>query len=211
MLLGTLLVAEAVVTYVWQEPFTSLWTAQRQRALSGDLDALMRGQATVPIPVQRRLARLPDPDARVAYLAARMRRSTSRGDAVGRLRIPRAGTDPVIVRGDDPGDLRDGPGIYDRSPFPGERGTVAIAGHRTTYNAPFRNVDRLRPGDPITLEMPYARFTYRVTGHRIVAPEEVSVVRRVGHDRLVLTACHPVLSSAQRYVVFAALVRTEPR
>ena len=95
--------------------------------------------------------------------------------------------------------------------MPGLPGTVAIAGHRTTYLAPFRNINELHKGDRIALEMPYANFTYRVQGVRIVSPSEYSVVRRVGYDRLVLTACHPLYSAAQRIVVFARQVGVQAR
>jgi LPXTG-site transpeptidase (sortase) family protein len=89
----------------------------------------------------------------------------------------------------------------------GERGTVAIAGHRTTYGAPLRHIDRLRRGDRIAVTMPYRAFRYAVEGTRIVAPGEVSVRCAVGHRRLVLSACHPLFSAARRIVVYAAPVR----
>jgi sortase A len=83
--------------------------------------------------------------------------------------------------------------------------TVAIAGHRTTFLAPFRHIDALRPGDRIVLGMPYGRFVYAVQYHRIVSPTSWWVVRDVGYDRLVLSACNPLFSAAQRIVVFARL------
>ena len=82
---------------------------------------------------------------------------------------------------------------------------MAIAGHRTTYGAPFRNVDDLGRGDLIQVEMAKGRFTYAVEKTRLVDPSEVSVKRRVGYERLILTACHPLYSAAQRIVVFARL------
>jgi sortase A len=95
--------------------------------------------------------------------------------------------------------------------MPGERGTVAIAGHRTTYGAPFRKVDKLDPGDRIELRMPYGDFVYRVERTKIVPPTELSVLDRVDHDRLVLSACHPLYSAAQRIIVFARLTTATPR
>jgi sortase A len=89
---------------------------------------------------------------------------------------------------------------------PGERGTVAIAAHRTTNGAPFRRLDDLGRGDRIELAMPNGDFTYRVERTRIVPPTALWVTNRVDHDRLVLTACHPLYSAAQRIVVFARLV-----
>ena len=109
----------------------------------------------------------------------------------------------MVVEGTDAGDLRAGPGHFADTPLPGRRGTVAIAGHRTTYGAPFRRLDELGRGDRIELRMPYGRFTYEVEHTRIVDPGDLSVIDRAGHDRLVLTACHPLYSAAERIVVFA--------
>jgi sortase A len=117
----------------------------------------------------------------------------------------------VFVEGTDAGDLRRGPGHYPATPLPGQRGTVAIAGHRTTYGAPFRKIDKLRPRDAIVITMPYGRFTYRVERTRIVKPTDVWVTQPVSYARLILSACHPLYSAAQRIVVFARLVRSEPR
>ena len=94
---------------------------------------------------------------------------------------------------------------------PGAPGTVGIAGHRTTYGAPFRHVDRMRPGDRIEVETAYATITYRVERLRIVPPSATWVVGRRNFDRLVLTACHPLYSAAKRIVVFARLVRSDLR
>jgi sortase A len=86
---------------------------------------------------------------------------------------------------------------------------VGIAGHRTTYSAPFRRIDRLADGERIFIRMPYGLFTYEVEGQQIVSPERVDVLNCTRHSRLVLTACHPPESAAQRIVVFAKLVRQE--
>jgi sortase A len=88
---------------------------------------------------------------------------------------------------------------------------VAIAGHRTTYGAWFRRLNQLDPGDTVELSMPYGRFTYAVEQRKIVPPTATWVTHRVGYDRLVLSACHPLYSAAKRIVVFAKLVRTKPR
>jgi sortase A len=107
--------------------------------------------------------------------------------------------------------LKKGPGHYDGTPLPGQPGTVAIAGHRTTYSAPFRRMNRLRPGDKITLTMSYGRFTYRVDGLRVVLPRNTGVLKQVRHNRLVLTTCTPVDSAAKRLVATARLVRAVAR
>jgi sortase A len=92
--------------------------------------------------------------------------------------------------------------------LPGLDRTVAVAGHRTTYLAPFADIDQLRRGEPIVLTMPYGRFTYRVQATRIVDPGALWVTRG-RHGRLVLTSCHPPFSAAERIVVFARLVGTQ--
>ena len=123
----------------------------------------------------------------------------------------------MLVEGTDTASLRKGPGHYtladaealadagNGSAFPGQGETIGIAGHRTTYLAPFRRIDEVKPGDEITLEMPYGTFAYRVTGHEIVDPDAVEIVENRGRERLVLTACHPLYSAAQRYVQYAEL------
>jgi len=128
---------------------------------------------------------------------------------VGRIRVPHIGASFVVVKGTSTSDLHGGPGIYPQTRFPGVPGTTAIAGHRTTYLAPFRHIDALRRGDVIVLDMPYGRFTYTVEGHRIVGPTDLGVIDPVGYDRLVLSACTPLYSAAQRIVVFARLTSTQ--
>jgi sortase A len=115
-----------------------------------------------------------------------------------------------VVQGTDYTSLEKGPGHYPSTAFPGLRQTVAIAGHRTTYLAPFRHIDALNPGDKIILKMPYAKFTYVVQYHRIVLPTALWVTKNVGYDRLVLSACNPLYSAAQRIIVFARLAQMEP-
>ena len=206
---GTLLLVDAALTLAWQEPITALYTKLRQDSLAGDLQKLER---TGPTPLQlQALSRLNTEEQRIAFLARALKRSAHRGSAVGRIRIPHIGANFVLVTGTDTASLRGGPGLYPTNPFPGMPGTVAIAGHRTTYLAPFRHIDALRPGDQIVVEMPYGRFNYRVQGRQIVSPTNVSVVRPVGYDRLVLSACHPLFSASHRIIVFARLTLIIPR
>jgi sortase A len=87
---------------------------------------------------------------------------------------------------------------------------VAIAGHRTTYLAPFRHIDALAPGDQIMVKMPYGQFTYVVQYHKIVVPTALWVTKDVGYERLVLSACNPLYSAAQRIIVFARLQDVQP-
>ena len=205
---GALMLADAVLTVLWQEPVTALMAHRRQDDLAADLHAL---EAAGPTAIElEALSQLRSDRRRVAFLARSLKRRAADGDAIARLRIPRIGADDIVVEGTNPDDLRHGPGSYDDAPLPGAPGTAAIAGHRTTYGAPFRHIDELRAGDEITLELPYATFTYRVQGSKIVRPSDLAVLRRTGYDRLVLSACHPLFSAAKRIVVFARLARTVP-
>jgi len=206
---GVLMLTDAALTIAWQEPVSSVYAWVVQEGLGDDLLELERSS---PTPVElAALDALEGNRRRMAFLARGLRGKAGRGEAVGRISIERIDASYVLVNGSDPGSLRKGPGIYDDAPFPGVPGTVAIAGHRTTYAAPFRPIDKLRRGDPIVVEMPYGRFTYEVQKTRIVAPTRVDVVDRVSYDRLVLSACHPLYSAAQRIVVFARLIASEPR
>jgi sortase A len=205
---GLLLLVDAGLTVLWQEPLSALYAQRQQDKLGGQLDDLRSVQ---PTPVeQRALASLPDDESRLAFSARALKRRVEDGRPLARLRIPKLGLSKVIVAGTGTADLKKGPGHYPDTPLPGAPGTVGIAGHRTTYGAPFRTIDKLDRGDRITMEMPYGTFTYRVERTRIVPPTAIEVVRRVKYDRLVLTACHPLYSAAQRIVVFAKLDDAQP-
>jgi len=209
ILLGALALADAAVTLVWQEPFSALYAKLRQDHLSG---VLRKEERAHPTPGERHaLARLSSERARVTLLASSLQRHARVGAPVGRIRIPRIGISFVVVNGTSTSALESGPGIYPETVFPGLGGTTAIAGHRTTYLAPFRHIDELRPGNRIMLDMPYARFTYTVMGSAVVLPTDVhAAVDRVGYSRLVLSACTPLFSAAKRLLVFARLRHTTP-
>jgi sortase A len=205
---GVLLLADGLATLLWEEPVSSLYARVQQDRLDNRLTELERSG---PPPDERRvLARLPDQRRRLRFAARAARRRLDEGHPVGRLRAAAIGLDEVVVHGTGGAELRKGPGHYAETPLPGAGGTFAIAGHRTTYGAPFRDVDDLDPGARIELQLPYGRFTYRVERTRIVAPTATWVIRRVAYDRLVLTACHPLYSAAERIVVFARLERFAP-
>jgi sortase A len=206
---GVLLVLDAVLTIVWQEPVTALYAKIRQNELGGDLKKLDNAPLS---PAERSVLKVLQSDPqRIAFLARSMRRHVHDGQAIGRLRIPHIHANYVMVEGTDAASLRKGPGHYAATPFPGMRGTVAVAGHRTTYLAPFNKLDKLRTGDTVRIEMPYAVVTYRVERTRIVTPTAVWVTKAVGYNRLVMTACHPKYSAAERIVVFARQVRAVER
>ncbi len=204
---GVLLLADAGLTLVWQEPLSALMASRSQLGLRAELaDDLPQARRDAA-----KLARVGDPRARRRALARLARQRARTGRAIGEIRLPTLKRAYVMVQGTDGSSLRKGPGHYPRTAFPGEGRTVAVAGHRTTYGAPFRTIDRLRPGDPIVLRMGYGEFSYRVERTRIVLPSATEVVRDVpGSDRLVLTACHPLYSAARRIVVFATLEPAPP-
>jgi len=180
MVSGLLLIGDAAVTLAWQEPISAFMADREQQKLKDAFE---------------------EPPARV------VRRQPLRGDAIARIDIPAIDKTAYVVEGTDTDSLRKGPGHYPDTPLPGERGTVGIAGHRTTYGAPFRNIDELHRGDRIILETPDGTYFYRVQRTRIVDDQALWVTRPVGYDRLVLTACHPLYSASQRVAVFARLVR----
>ena len=95
--------------------------------------------------------------------------------------------------------------------MPGEGEIVYVAGHRTTYGAPFSAINELEPGDAITVELPYGTVEYRVTRHRIVDDNDLSVLESHGREELVLQACHPRFFASQRYLVYARPVSVEAR
>jgi sortase A len=183
MVSGTLLIADAGVTLLWQEPVSAYVGQQNQETLK---------KAFI------------DPPRRV------IRRQPLKGDAIAKIMIPSIGVSKYVVEGTDVDSLRKGPGHYPETPLPGEPGTTAIAGHRTTYGAPFRHIDEVKHGEPIIIDMPDGRFLYRVQRTQVVDDQDLSVLDRVGYQRLVLSACHPLYSAAQRIIVFARLARREP-
>ncbi len=136
----------------------------------------------------------------------------AQGEPVGIIEIPKIGLERVIVQGVSKADLKKGPGHYPGTPLPGQAGNSGIAGHRTTYGAPFNRIDELVPGDEITITTPQGRFTYTVikapdsdAAPYIVKPSDVSVLEDKGDNRITLTACHPEYSARQRIIVNAVL------
>ena len=136
------------------------------------------------------------------------------GRPIGRLIIPRLSFNRVVLQGvrgkssltpnSDTAYLRSGPVHYGVTPLPGAGQPFAIAGHRTTYAAPFYYLDRMRRGDTITMEMPYGRFTYSVARIATVLPNDVQVLYDQRYA-LVLTTCTPRYSASHRLVVMATL------
>ena len=209
LVVGIVLVALALMTILWQDPVTAVFAQHDQKVLSQKLAATEKApvaKSTLTL-VQRAES---DPE-RIALLARDLAHRSAAGDPLGRIDVSRMGVSFVFVSGTGVGSLKKGPGHYDHSVLPGLPGTVAIAGHRTTYSAPFRKMNRLRRGDKISLTMPYGRFVYRVEGLRVVLPTNTGVLKHVRHNRLVLTTCTPVDSAAKRLVTTARLVRAVAR
>jgi sortase A len=180
---GLSLLAYAAIV-IWRgDPVTGYIAHRKQRALAHELDA--RGAA---------------PPRRVAE-----------GMPFGWITIPRIGLHAVVVEGTSEADLEKGPGHYRITALPGLGDTVAIAGHRTTWGAWFRHVDELHKGDAIVLRLPYGTVSYSVTGERVVAPNDWSILRDRGYHRLILSTCDPPGSASHRRIVFASETRVQLR
>jgi len=129
------------------------------------------------------------------------------GDVVGRISMPTLRVDTWIVAGSKLKYLEKGPGVFPQSAMPGHVGNFAVAGHRTSYGAPFGDIDKLRKGDVITVTSQEGTFNYSVTGSEVVPPTDISVLRTVDPTRAVATliTCHPKWTSSNRLVVHAEL------
>ena len=184
--IGLVLIAAAlaIAGYVWWQLWgTGFVTRAAQNDLRPDFERRVATRSAESAP------------ARVANVPGR---------AVAIIRIPEIEVDLVVVEGTDTESLKKGPGHYLGTAYPWQdHGRVAIAGHRTTYGAPFWALDELSAGDRIVLATEYGVFNYRVTGSRIIDPADGSVLGATQRPTLVLTTCNPRFSAAQRLVVFA--------
>ena len=201
----------AWVLVVWrsQDPFTALYTHWKQHQLSQTYER--RFSQYEPAQLRRNEVSISARTKVIAREARLYRIQSGRGQAIGRIRVPRLQLNMILVNGTDHDSLTKGPGRDRRTYMPGEGQLVYIAGHRTTYLAPFAHIERLQSGDAVTLEVPYATFRYRVFKHRIVGAHEMSVLRSHGVEVVELQACHPRFFATQRYIAYARLVRVEPR
>ena len=203
---GVLTLAWAITVWQWQDPFTALYTHWQQDKLAASLktqeETFRPVQASGDLAAERRA---------IAADAKRYQRDAKPGQAIGRIVIGRIGLNMVLVNGTDHDTLKKGPGRDPRSYMPGENRLVYIAGHRTTYLAPFSHIDDIEPGDYIRIQMPYATFVYRASKHRIVTATNMAVLRSPRHEQLELQACHPRFFATHRYIVYASLVAVHPR
>jgi sortase A len=204
--LGAGVLIWAGVVWLWQDPFTALYTSYEQHQLAGQYKLRSAGFRLLP--------QSPTDAARltaIAREAARYRLASHAGEAMGTIDVPRLGLHHMIlVDGTDEASLEKGPGIYRGDFLPGEHELVYVAGHRTTFLAPFANINELRVGDPVTIAMPYGRFIYRITGARIVVATDLAVLQTHHHEELILQACHPRFFATHRYLAYARLVEIVP-
>jgi sortase A len=213
ILAGLGVLAWTGTVYVWKDPFTTAYTAYQQRKLDGALERTFAEWVPAPRGTEEpRVAKAPEPRrVNVRREAQRFEVGSDPGDAIARLEIPRLDLEVVVVNGTDADELRKGPGRHVETAMPGEGELVYIAGHRTTYGAPFSRIDKLARGDEIRLDLPYASIEYEVTGRRIVDQYEVSVLESRGREELVLQACHPRFFASHRYLVYAKPVRVNAK
>lgn len=217
LVIGIGVLAWTATVYLWKDPFTTAYTAYEQRRLASNLDRQFENWEPSPAPVVQPKPK-PKPERKpkprhddVSRDARRFRLSSEDGDAIARLRVPRLGLSIVVIDGTDAADLRRGPGRHRETFMPGEGKLVYVAGHRTTYGAPFSDIDQLEAGDTISVELPYGSIEYRVTRHRIVDDNDLSVLESRGREELVLQACHPRFFASQRYLVYASPVSVSAR
>jgi sortase A len=182
---------------------TALYEGHAQAQLRQELQtkygiASGTAQTTVPQSLQSQFGTSPH--------VAKTMPDPALGQPVGLMSIPRIGmTNDAIVEGTGEAQLEQGPGHYQGTPLPGETGNSAIAGHRTTYAAPFFNLNLLQPGDPIFIVTPQGHFEYVVGSQEVVDPGDTSVLDSSTQPLLTLTTCNPRYSATERLVVVARL------
>ena len=205
---GCLLLVWTVLVWRWQDPFTALYTRWQQRDLAQEYEQRVDSFAQrAPTPVVKK----PTSPVVIAEQARRYRLGLGEGDAIGRLKIPKLDLNMIVVNGTETNTLKKGPARHRKTYLPGEGKLIYIAGHRTTYSAPFSDIDDLERGDRVRLELPYATVEYAIRGHRIVEAHELSVLRSRGREELALQACWPRFFASHRYIAYARPVRVIPR
>jgi len=196
---GVVFLAWGFTTWKWEDPVTAAYTGWEQRRLADDYERFVdQYRPSVRESTPPRVRAL-----EVRRAARRLRANLDSGEPVGRIHVERLGLDMVFVNGTDTSSLRKGPGRDLRSYLPGQGELVYIAGHRTTFGAPFAHIDRLRPGDRVVLDVPYGRFVYSVTTSVIVPADDIARLDSRGREEIALQACHPRFSASERYIVYA--------
>jgi sortase A len=227
---GLLTLAWVVVVWQWQDPFTALYTLYEQHELARSYDrkaaAFLRepppAVASIahtgvppagthrPTEAERRRAIVAQEKREIGLYAARYRHETHEGDPLGRIVVHRLGLNMVFLDGTSESSLEKGPGRDLQTYMPGQNRLIYIAGHRTTFLAPFSQINTLRPGDRIELEVPYGTFVYIVTHHVIVPATDLAVLRTGSKEVVALQACHPRFFATNRYIVYARLSEVIP-
>jgi LPXTG-site transpeptidase (sortase) family protein len=227
---GNLMIAASVLTLlgiVFYFVGTCVYTARQQDQLRDELAAenpdLAAAEATVSekdfVSVVAWAESVLDAAAAVAAEAKRtaelaglkaaadafaLETSGEAGRPIGRIVIPSIGVDVVMVEGELEGlsesYLKEGPGHWPETPFPGQGGSFVVSGHRTTWGAPFFKLNELQPGDEIKLVLPYAIVRYEVTQVIVVLPEDIEAVAYRGKEQVSLVACHPLHSAKERII-----------
>jgi sortase A len=192
------------ITWRWQDPFTGAYTHLQQRALENRYER-QEAEFARGAPESAVLSA-----ATIRAQARRYRAAATTGEPIGRIRIPRVGLDMIVLNGTDERTLKRGPGRYLGSFMPGEGELVYVAGHRTTYAAPFSDIDALRPGDRVTLTVPYGTFEYRIARSTIVSATATDILRSRGNEVLALQSCHPRFFATHRYIAYAKPVAVTP-
>jgi LPXTG-site transpeptidase (sortase) family protein len=170
--------------------------AQQASASAAEIAAAEAAAAAAEAERQAQLAAF-----RAASVAFEQSVAGRTGVAIGKIIVPSIGVDVIMVEGTGKGDLKEGPGHWPETPFPGQGGNFVVSGHRTTYGGPFMKLNKVEVGDEIDLVLPYAVAHYTVTRVIIVLPTEVEEVAQRGIEQVSLAACHPIYSAKQRIVV----------
>jgi sortase A len=205
---GVLVLVWVVVVWQWQDPFTALYTQWKQHQLARSYERRFDSYHAARYDREQTIS------ARMRTIereARRYRLDSHRGQAIGRIRVPRLHVNMILVNGTDHDSLKKGPGRDLRTYMPGEGQLIYIAGHRTTYLAPFAHIDAMRKRDRVTLEVPYGTFVYRVFRKEVVPSDDLAVLHSHGRDIVALQACHPRFFATNRYIVWGRLIRIEPR
>jgi sortase A len=203
-LVGAGLVLLSFVAYqLWG---TALYEHHAQDQLRQELQGKLPSTTTTTTPASRGGTTTSAPPAEVVSAVAPPLPEPKAGTPIGLLSIPRLGmSGTAIVEGTGENQLQQGPGHYVGTPLPGEAGNVAIAGHRTTYGAPFYDLNALVVGDPIYIQTAQGIFNYQVVNSHVVQPDDTSVLEPTTTPELTLTTCNPRYSAATRLVVVATL------
>ena len=162
---GIVILGDVVATLVWKEPLSAVYASVRQNQAADQLDTV--SDEFLQDPAVTGLAEGAGGSQRLAEkLADLFAKNLQDGKPIGRIEIPAIDADYVLIQGTEEADLERGPGHYPDTALPGQGRTVGIAGHRTTYGAPFNQIDKIEKGDSITVEMPYGTFTYTGDQHQ---------------------------------------------